>query len=103
MKLWLDDVRAPPDDSWTWAVSAKQAIDIMLAQWPSHVSLDHDLGDYEVDGNVVAIWITAAILARARPPLTWACHSMNPVGKARIERTFILADASVRKGGDNGD
>lgn len=42
MKLWLDDVRKPPDDSWTWCKSVEEALKIAdkCEEW----ALDHDLG-----------------------------------------------------------
>ena len=45
MKLWLDDVRTPPDETWTWVKSAQEALE--LFRQPNVVdiaSLDHHLG-----------------------------------------------------------
>lgn len=44
VKLWLDDVRPPPDDTWTWATTAEQARGILLRSNVVEASLDHDLG-----------------------------------------------------------
>lgn len=80
MKIWVDDVRTPPDDTWSprytsagtigWLKICKRmgwTIDVM--------SLDHDLGDDDT----------------TRPIVLWMCendfwprevrvHSANPVG-----------------------
>lgn len=44
MKLWLDDRRTPPDQSWTWVRSVPQAIRAMETGTVTDASLDHDLG-----------------------------------------------------------
>lgn len=44
MKLWHDDIRPAPDDTWLWARTNKEAIRLLLT-YPCHeCSLDHDLG-----------------------------------------------------------
>lgn len=43
-KLWHDDIRRPPDDSWLWARTNEQAIEILRAGDVTEISLDHDLG-----------------------------------------------------------
>lgn len=44
MKLWLDDVRTPPDDTWTWVKTVDDAIAVLTTGVVTHASLDHDLG-----------------------------------------------------------
>lgn len=47
MKLWVDDLRPPPDDTWVWSKTSQNAIDtLMLAGLGeiTEISLDHDLG-----------------------------------------------------------
>jgi NAD+-processing family protein with receiver domain len=49
IKLWLDDVRPPPNKSWIWAETVKEAIDVMrmaslVDEEVAYASLDHDLG-----------------------------------------------------------
>lgn len=62
MKLWVDDVRPPPDrDTWLWAKTASEAIAMIqlehVAQGPvfEEMSLDHDLGEgvSELDHGVI--------------------------------------------------
>lgn len=47
MKLWLDDLRPPPDDTWHWAHNYDEAIAAFQDKdhGITHASLDHDLGD----------------------------------------------------------
>lgn len=58
MKLWHDDVRPPPDNSWAWAHTNREAITILKTCSPRECSLDHDLGARPEDG----------ILARGSSP-----------------------------------
>lgn len=46
MKIWLDDVRTPPDNTWTWCKTAYEAIGKLISNSDKieHVSFDHDLG-----------------------------------------------------------
>jgi hypothetical protein len=44
IRLWHDDVRPPPDDSWTWARTNDAAKAVLEAHPVCEISLDHDLG-----------------------------------------------------------
>lgn len=48
MKLWVDDIRKPPDDSWTVARNVTEAIRILarFQRW-DEISLDHDISHFE--------------------------------------------------------
>lgn len=48
-RLWHDDIRRPPDDSWLWARTNEQAIEMLRAGGIGEISLDHDLGLEDVD------------------------------------------------------
>ena len=43
MKLWIDDIRVPPDECWHWAKSSKEALDVLGCD-VCEISFDHDLG-----------------------------------------------------------
>jgi hypothetical protein len=49
MKVFLDDIRDPPDDSWTVVRSYNQMINVLNADFVfsniTEISLDHDLGE----------------------------------------------------------
>jgi hypothetical protein len=50
MRLFLDDIRSPPDDggsAWTVARTAEEAKAILVSSVVVEASLDHDLGDCE--------------------------------------------------------
>ena len=46
MKLWLDDVRPPPDETWLWARTVDEAKRSSPQTELSEQSLDHDLGSH---------------------------------------------------------
>lgn len=92
MKLWVDDLRTPPDsrpsphnpgetisDGWWWAKNSKAAIDTMRYHWwygdLEEVSLDHDLGGDDTTRPIV-LWM---IEKNVWPPKIHV-HSANPVG-----------------------
>lgn len=103
MKLFLDDLRNPPDDSWTVARSMEEAIAIVRAN-PTieYMSLDHDLGDAlcEEAGEGCEEPNRKDCVHRAAPTgmdfLKWVrdndawpvhkpnVHSANPVGAANM-------------------
>ena len=58
MKIWVDDIRTPPDDTWTWHKTsyetlmslARAKIAVELGREENYIremSLDHDLGGFE--------------------------------------------------------
>lgn len=95
-KLWIDDVREPPDETWHWVKTSDDAIKIMLvgvyAGEPfREISFDHDLGGDDDAYNVATMiedYAHQDYLARVK----WSIHSANPVGRARIQAALMSAD-----------
>ena len=108
MNLYLDDVRNPPDDSWTLVRTAEEARTIIASGVVECASLDHDLGEcdecsrehdddaavppkcrHRMTGYDLVKWMAATGHWPRRKPI---CHSANPVGRANmvaaIERYF---------------
>ena len=90
MKIWVDDIRTPPDETWRWAKTSAEAIrwltNSKIVNWRPGwggieiMSLDHDLGGDDT----------------TRPIVLWCCenefwpvevrvHSANPVGVEWLE------------------
>ena len=92
MKLWLDDMREPPDHTWTWAPNSSWAI-VLLTHFPcEEVSFDFDLGT-KIDGTkdtaqVVADWVEAQVEGNDMPVPRWSVHSSNPEGRKYITLTM---------------
>lgn len=86
MKLWIDDVRPAPDDSYTWVKSTRDACPLIYYFWKDIVliSLDHDAGDYaKVGGDYIKILDYIEQMTYGgfpAPAFVFHIHSMNPVG-----------------------
>lgn len=98
MKLWHDDIRRPPDDTWTWCRTNAAAERFLLHNLNAvtEASLDHDLGfdtedpdangarllrgDSELTGRDLARWMVENDLV---PPKV-TVHSWSPPGAAAI-------------------
>lgn len=91
MRLWLDDNRPAPE-GWNWAKSVREAqfrvaLTINIAQDTfEECSLDHDLAQGERnDGIRFVDWmIETGYWPKSRPVV----HSMNPVGRRRMEQAI---------------
>lgn len=100
MKLWLDDVRLPPE-GWVWCKTAVEAIEVLATGEVEEASLDHDLGCCEActqctglhgysngcihnchwTGYTVVKWMAEN---NVWPETIWV-HSANPVGAANMQ------------------
>ncbi len=93
MKLWLDDIRLPPE-GWVWVKTSRDAITYLATGKVTEISLDHDLGDedYHNTGYTVASFIEKAAFDHQIPHLDWNIHSANPVGRSKMEAALRHAD-----------
>lgn len=91
MKIWIDDVREPPNEEdvfWYWARSVKDAIRAIESfEWQFKIELidiDHDAGDYASDGgDYIRVLDWLAETGRNYPI---HIHSMNVVGRENMQR-----------------
>ncbi|UUG69890.1 hypothetical protein SEA_MORKIE_29 [Gordonia phage Morkie] len=68
MKLWVDDLRTPPE-GWAWAKTSTEAIAMLDGNAVTDLSLDHDLGGDDT----------------TRPVVLWMCeHEVWPSGEIRV-------------------
>jgi hypothetical protein len=91
MKLWLDDMRfAPP--GWEWVKTPWEALELVLAygdaidEW----SLDHDLGIAIPSGYDFLDMVETLVGygCKLHIPATILTHTMNPVGRGRMQRAI---------------
>ena len=97
MNLWLDDVRNPATHGaigFVWVKTAEEAIDMLKSGAVQFASLDHDLAEEHYPWNceditkcagtgyVVVCWMERNDVW---PPNGVRVHSMNPVGRQRME------------------
>lgn len=76
MKLFVDDLRDPPDATWTVARTSAEALAIVQSgAQVDELSLDHDLGGEDTSRPIV-LWLAE----HGGWPATVRVHSANPVG-----------------------
>lgn len=92
-KLFIDDIRNPPDDSYAVARSVIEAqLMISFYGMPNFISFDHDLGidesgDILPSGYDLAKWIVEMDMNGAivlSDSFDFTIHSMNPIGAGNI-------------------
>jgi translation initiation factor 2 alpha subunit (eIF-2alpha) len=88
MKLFVDDLRDPPDSSWVVARSYNEAIDKLKTGEVEILSLDHDLG-LDLTGYDIISWLEKKIYRdEMKSPKEILVHSANPVGVENIKRAI---------------
>lgn len=80
-KIWVDDLRPPPDETWAVATNSTVAINMLISHKVLNIpidemSLDHDLGGDDTSRKVVLYMIENDIW-----PDEIHIHSANPVGR----------------------
>lgn len=100
MRLWLDDKLDDPGtperhtpEGWTGAKTAIAACRAIATGSVEHVSFDHDLGDGDGTGYLVARFIERRAFFGRIARLTWDVHSANPAGRDNIVRAMEKAEA----------
>lgn len=107
MKLYIDDLRKVPDDTWTLARTNTEAIRLLATGYVEEVSCDHDIcvanfGQISVplrrrlaigeETFQPVIYYIAAMKPEDRPKKI-ILHSANPAGAMRM--SGILYDAGI--------
>lgn len=81
-KLFIDDERNSPDNTWVVVRSSDQAMDYIKNNgWPEFISFDHDLGGD--DTTIVFLKKLINIWDNNKIP-EYKVHSANPVGTKNI-------------------
>lgn len=58
----------------------------------THISFDHDLGDFAGTGYEVAKAVEYWAFHKVISSITWEIHSANPVGRKNIEQAMRSAE-----------
>lgn len=83
MRVFLDDVRDPPDETWTVVRSSAECLALLKDSFRlvTEISFDHDLGGDDTS-RPVALWLEElAFTTGLRLPIAARVHSSNPVGR----------------------
>lgn len=116
LKLFVDDWRNPPDDTWTLIRTISGAVNILVNQDVELLSLDHDIA-HELAGQedaiikkymaceekyaVVATVVT--LLPKERRPKKVILHTASPVGAANMKQilTGFVDEIEVKMSSPN--
>jgi hypothetical protein len=100
MKIYLDDVRDPPDADWVVARRPEDAIRLLERGGVELLSFDFDLGmdgDQELSGYSVLTWIEEQVVLNDFDPPVMRVHSANPPGHERLLRGIEAINRHVRE------
>lgn len=91
MKLWVDDMRDAPDETWTECRKVQPAINAMSLFLFDEISLDHDIENRPDDETFqpVAHYLGARFLATPEWYPRVVIHSMNPTGAQTIHDILL--------------
>lgn len=90
-KIYLDDIRNPPNDTFVIVRSYNEAISYMIKHGcPEYISFDHDLGEDSLSGYDLVKWIINEDMKRdflfIPKSFSYHVHSANPVGRENIDK-----------------
>jgi hypothetical protein len=94
MKIWLDDVRPPPDDTWAWATCAKDFSAFFADFKITEISFDHDIASEDYFGNEITGYHLLCGIEKEfqnNPDFQlpkMQVHSANPVGRQRMQKVI---------------
>ena len=96
LKIFLDDIRTPPDSSWLVVRSVENFQDTVLGRSIpiTEISFDHDLGDKVPDGYDAAKWFVELAMHDkeiAQNLKRIIVHSDNTPGRENIAAYFESA------------
>lgn len=97
MKVFLDDMRSPPDMTWTLVRSYDEFVNLIQSNnLITHLSFDHDLGDEVHDGYNATKWFVELAMDNKEIALNLKiviAHSDNTPGRENIAAYFESARA----------
>ena len=92
MKLFIDDIRSAPDDSWITVRNSEEAIHFIEQNGISDViSFDHDLGGDDTSMKIVNAIVEMVLDGKTSFPdnVIFFVHSDNPVGAENIVEAIL--------------
>lgn len=99
LKIWLDDIRPAPDETWTHVKNGSEFLDLLTddifhSQEEIEVSFDHDLGDKTVFNgyHLAGFFEKMAGHGKIFNIVKWHIHSANPVGRKNIQMAMESFD-----------
>ena len=86
MKLFLDDIRKPPDSSWDVVRDYNSFVKYIESNGvPDVISFDHDLGLTTYSNEKTGLDCIKYLIEKNLEIKEYVLHSANPVGKANMD------------------
>lgn len=97
LKVFVDDIRNPPDRDW---IVCRSVTAFKRIPWPmlheiEILSLDHDLGQNRLTGYDLAKWLEVRAHKGLSVPNKIVVHSANPVGRKNIQAAIHSIERMV--------
>lgn len=90
MKIWLDDERKPPDESWTHITNPPAFRFALCSEEIEEISFDHDLGyfegEQEITGYTCLCWVEKHIMRDVFPIPKMRVHTMNASARQKMQK-----------------
>jgi 8-oxo-dGTP pyrophosphatase MutT (NUDIX family) len=87
-KLFLDDVRQPPDSTWDVAHSFEEFVAYIQQKGiPDTISFDFD-----IIGDKTGLDCARYLIERGALPKSWSVHSANPLGRMALIKELSIAE-----------
>jgi hypothetical protein len=102
-KLWIDDLRDPPDDSWEVVRTAHRALCLLEDNEYEEVSFDNDLGygslygNKMLEGRNILGWLRNRQANGLYVPPVLRVHTSNPDAALAMESDVSLIIGDVLK------
>lgn len=100
MKLFVDDIRKLPDESWQLARTVSDAIRAINMFHFDVISLDHDIEGSQETFDTVALFIELKCGHKDKKPKI-ILHTANPVGAERMRNILDGFDVEIKERGFN--
>lgn len=84
MKVYLDDIRNPPDDTWIIARNYNQAINLLKTGKVTEISFDHDLGLDSKSGYDVMVFLEEMVFRGKLPKPIIHVHTANSSARTKM-------------------
>jgi hypothetical protein len=98
MKIWLDDIRDAPDETWIVARNAEKFKELLEAHWRDiqEISFDHDIASFDIFGEEITgyhclcwvekIWYNDCTFVVPK----MSVHSANPPGRDKMRKVIEM-------------
>lgn len=86
MKLWVDDERPAPDETWVVATFSDEALGLLRLNLAAKGTLEEVSLDYDLGGDDTGMKVLNWMIESNRWPKSLTIHTANPPGRQNMLR-----------------